>query len=171
MVCVFPARCVESDLRIPRRLRLASGHPVAAQAAQANHVGGALPAVPDRKARQSSAGEWDRHVRRRHRSDYSVSVAGNQHPDTVDQHSGDPGPRITVANPWSAGCDESCTSGAEGGPGKRARSNPGTPPRSDPYRLWEPAVGGGDAGGSRHSLHDRGGAARWVQGRRWSPRP
>ncbi|WP_231751027.1 IS30 family transposase, partial [Mycobacterium sp. NAZ190054] len=36
-------------------------------------------------------------------------------------------------SPWSAGCDESCTSGAEGGPGKRARSNPGTAPRSDPY--------------------------------------
>ncbi|WP_240483256.1 MULTISPECIES: IS30 family transposase, partial [unclassified Mycobacteroides] len=32
-----------------------------------------------------------------------------------------------------AGCDESRTSGAEGGPGKRARSNPGTAPRSDPY--------------------------------------
>ncbi|GFG63047.1 hypothetical protein MKUB_05370 [Mycobacterium kubicae] len=36
-------------------------------------------------------------------------------------------------SPWSAGCDESRTSGAEGGPGKRARSNPGTAPRSDPY--------------------------------------
>ena len=27
------------------------------------------------------------------------------------------------------------TSGSEGGPGKRARSNPGTAPRSDPYHL------------------------------------
>ena len=36
-------------------------------------------------------------------------------------------------HPWSAGCDESRTSGAEGGPGKRAGSNPGTAPRSDPY--------------------------------------
>ena len=34
---------------------------------------------------------------------------------------------------WSAGCDESRTSGAEGGPGKRAGSNPSTAPRSDPY--------------------------------------
>ena len=30
-------------------------------------------------------------------SDYSVSVAGGQHPHTVDQHSGDLGHRITVA--------------------------------------------------------------------------
>ncbi|WP_371851351.1 IS30 family transposase [Rhodococcus globerulus] len=36
-------------------------------------------------------------------------------------------------SPWSAGCDESRTSGAEGGPGKRAGSDPGTAPRSDPY--------------------------------------
>ena len=37
--------------------------------------------------------------------------------------------------PWSAGCDESRTSGAEGGPEKRTRSNPGTALRSDPYIL------------------------------------
>ena len=36
-------------------------------------------------------------------------------------------------NPWSAGCDESRTSGAEGGPEKRTGSNPDTAPRSDPY--------------------------------------
>ena len=30
-------------------------------------------------------------------------------------------------------------SGAEGGPGKRARSNPGTAPRSDPYTHWSRA--------------------------------
>ena len=35
--------------------------------------------------------------------------------------------------PWSAGCDESRTSGAEGGPEKRTGSNPGTALRSDPY--------------------------------------
>ena len=35
--------------------------------------------------------------------------------------------------PWSAGCDESRTSGAEGGPEKRARGNPGTALRPDPY--------------------------------------
>ncbi len=40
---------------------------------------------------------------------------------------------MTGGSPWSAGCDESRTSGAEGGPGKRAGSNPGTAPRSDPY--------------------------------------
>ena len=33
----------------------------------------------------------------------------------------------------SAGCDESRTSGAEGGPGKRTGSDPDTAPRSDPY--------------------------------------
>ena len=38
-----------------------------------------------------------------------------------------------MAKPWSAGCDESRTSGAEGGPGKRIGSNPETAPRPDPY--------------------------------------
>ena len=38
-----------------------------------------------------------------------------------------------TGNPWSAGCAETRSSGAEGGPGKRARRNPGTAPRSDPY--------------------------------------
>ena len=40
-----------------------------------------------------------------------------------------------MAKPWSAGCDESRTSGAEGGPGKRIGSNPETAPRPDPYIL------------------------------------
>ena len=41
---------------------------------------------------------------------------------------------------WRAGCAERCTSGSEGGPGKRAGREPGTAPRSDPYtylRTWE----------------------------------
>jgi transposase InsO family protein len=41
---------------------------------------------------------------------------------------------------WRAGCAETCTSGSEGGPGKRAGGNSGTAPRSDPYtyiRTWE----------------------------------
>ena len=32
-----------------------------------------------------------------------------------------------------AGCAETCTSGSEGGPGKRTGGNTGTAPRSDPY--------------------------------------
>ena len=42
--------------------------------------------------------------------------------------------------PWRAGCAETCTSGSEGGPGKRTGRKPGTAPRSDPYtyiRTWE----------------------------------
>jgi hypothetical protein len=35
--------------------------------------------------------------------------------------------------PWRAGCAETCTSGSEGGPRKRARRKPGTAPRPDPY--------------------------------------
>lgn len=42
-----------------------------------------------------------------------------------------------MAKPWSAGCDESRTSGAEGGPGKRIGSNPETAPRPDPYITGE----------------------------------
>ncbi len=41
--------------------------------------------------------------------------------------------RTTGMNAWRAGCVETCTSGSEGGPGKRTGSNPGTAPRSDPY--------------------------------------
>ena len=41
--------------------------------------------------------------------------------------------RIASESPWSAGCPETGTSGAEGGPGKRAGRDPGTAPRSDPY--------------------------------------
>jgi len=51
MVCVFPSRCVEGNLRLPRFLCLASSHPMAAQTAQTDHVGGSLPAFPDRQAR------------------------------------------------------------------------------------------------------------------------
>ena len=42
--------------------------------------------------------------------------------------------------PRRAGCAETCTSGSEGGPGKRAGRKPGTAPRSDPYtylRTWQ----------------------------------
>ncbi len=45
--------------------------------------------------------------------------------------------RRNSGSPGSAGCDESRTSGAEGGPGKRTRSNLGTAPRSDPYITGE----------------------------------
>jgi len=41
--------------------------------------------------------------------------------------------RRNSGNPGSAGCDESRTSGGEGGPGKRTQSNLGTASRSDPY--------------------------------------
>lgn len=34
---------------------------------------------------------------------------------------------------WRAGCAERCTSGSEGGPGKRTGRKPDTAPRSDPY--------------------------------------
>jgi transposase InsO family protein len=34
---------------------------------------------------------------------------------------------------WRAGCAETCTSGSEGGPGKRTGGNTATAPRSDPY--------------------------------------
>jgi hypothetical protein len=41
--------------------------------------------------------------------------------------------RIASGNPWSAGCSETGTSGAEGGPGNQTGRDPGTAPRSDPY--------------------------------------
>jgi len=48
--------------------------------------------------------------------------------------------RIASGNPWSAGCSETGTSGAEGGPGNQTGRDPGTAPRSDPYtKLAGPA--------------------------------
>jgi putative transposase len=49
--------------------------------------------------------------------------------------------RIASGNPWSAGCSETGTSGAEGGPGNQTGRDPGTAPRSDPYtKLLGPAT-------------------------------
>lgn len=50
-----------------------------------------------------------------------------------ERHDGDHHRHVTDGNPWSAGCVETRSSGAEGGPGKRAGRDPGTAPRSDPY--------------------------------------
>jgi transposase, IS30 family len=50
----------------------------------------------------------------------------------MDEHRGGTSHHLT-GNPWSAGCAETRSSGAEGGPGKRAGRDPGTAPRSDPY--------------------------------------
>jgi hypothetical protein len=50
----------------------------------------------------------------------------------MDEHCGGTSRHLT-GNPWSAGCAETRSSGAEGGPGKRAGRDPGTAPRSDPY--------------------------------------
>ena len=59
-------------------------------------------------------------------------MAGGQYPYTMDEHRGGTSRHLT-GNPWSAGCAETRSSGAEGGPGKRAGRDPGTAPRSDPY--------------------------------------
>jgi transposase InsO family protein len=49
--------------------------------------------------------------------------------------------RIASGNPWSAGCSETGTSGAEGGPGNQTGRDLGTAPRSDPYtKLAGPAT-------------------------------
>lgn len=46
----------------------------------------------------------DHHVRHHHRRDYSVSVAGKQHPHTVDQQSRDLGPCLTRRKGSPGGC-------------------------------------------------------------------
>ena len=55
----------------------------------------------------------------------------------MDQHHSTVGACVSSGNPGSAGCDESRTSGAEGGPRKRTQSNLGTAPRSDPYIIGQ----------------------------------
>jgi RNA-directed DNA polymerase len=63
------------------------------------------------------------------------------HPHTLDQRPSHTN-RIANGNLWSAGCTETGSSGAEGGPGKRTGRNAGTAPRSDPYtKLHGPAPG------------------------------
>ena len=91
-----------------------------------NHVAGPLPAFPDRKARKPARGQRDHDVRHRDDTHHTVPVASIKHPDTVGHR------RLRSGYPWSAGCDESRMSGAEGGSGKRAGSNPGTAP-ARPY--------------------------------------
>ena len=56
-------------------------------------------------------------------------MAGTQYPDAMGGNNGVSG------YPWSAGCDESRTSGAEGGSEKRAGSDPGVALRPDPTSL------------------------------------
>ncbi len=43
--------------------------------------------------------------------------------------------------PWRAGCAETCTSGSEGGPRKRAGRKTGTAPRPDPYKYIQTGQG------------------------------
>src|SRR5450755_1959847 len=113
MVCVFPSRGVKSDLRIPRCLRLASRYPKVAQAAQTNHLGGSLPAVPDRKARQPPAREKGSSCLTPPLF-RSLGIGGGH---TTSPHHGPaqrrPRSPPSSGTPWSAGCDESRTSGAE----------------------------------------------------------
>jgi len=134
---------------VPRFFCLASGHPVAAQAAQALHLGGVLPAFPDRQARQPPGSRRDHHVRCGNGAGHPIPLAREQHPHTLDQQRRSIGSCVSIGSPWSAGCDENRTSGAEGGPGKRTRNNPGTAPRSDPYII------GADSGSAIGTLVER----------------
>lgn len=59
-------------------------------------------------------------------------MAGEQYPHTVDQR-GDFGPYLRAAVRRAPDAMRVAPTGAEGGPGKRAGSGPGTAPRSDPY--------------------------------------
>lgn len=111
-----------------------------AQAAQTHHVGGTLPPVPDRQARQSSGSGQDHHVRRGNGAGYSVSLAREQHSYTLDQQRRSSCFCIAAAVRVAPDAMPSRTSGAEGGAGKRIGSNPDTAPRSAPYIIGKPAV-------------------------------
>src|SRR5450759_5233430 len=52
VVYVLPVRRVRAHIPLPRPVRLAVGHPVAAQKAQRDRLEGPLPPVPDRQAGQ-----------------------------------------------------------------------------------------------------------------------
>src|SRR5450759_2550430 len=138
VVYVLPVRRVRAHIPLPRPVRLAVGHPVAAQKAQRDRLEGPLPPVPDRQAGQPPGrGERDA-VHVPEGGGHPLPLARRQHPITMARHRGRG--RIASGHPWSAGCAETCLSGAEGGPGKRPGSNPGAAPRSDPYtKLHGPA--------------------------------
>ncbi len=64
--------------------------------------------------------------------DRSLSLPGHPDPDPLDERcTGFANTRDL--NLWRAGCDESRTSGSEGGPGRRAGREAATAPRPDPY--------------------------------------
>ncbi len=64
---------------------------------------------------------------------------GTRIPTPLDEQGGRSTPTNGM-NPWRAGCAETCKSGSEGGPRKRAGGNPDTAPRPDPYsKLKGPA--------------------------------
>ena len=141
MVQLLPSRRVQGDLPLPRHVHLASGHPVAAQTAPRinwedlyrRFLTGRPGNRPQRTGSSCSTRPAVPVTRYRWRA--------SNIPTPWASTAGPPEPR-SHGNPWSAGCDESRTSGAEGGPGKRAGSNAGTAPRSDPYtKLHGPARG------------------------------
>lgn len=84
------------------------------------------------RARGPSGNRGDRHVRHDHRRGHPLSVAG-QHPHTVVGHRGNHGFRIAVEVRGAPDAMRVARLMRRVGRGKRARSNPGTAPRSAPY--------------------------------------
>ena len=117
-------------LPLPGPVRLAAGHPVAAPTHTKGSTGRApLPSVlTGRGPQKRGTGA----VLPPEGGGHPLPLAREQHPITMAERRGRTY-RIASGNPWSAGCAETGTSGAEGGPGKRAGRDPGTAPRSDPY--------------------------------------
>src|SRR5699024_2364922 len=110
------------------------------QATPRHYVAGIVSAFSDRKARKPAAGRGNHDVRHRLGTGDPVSVAGAQYPDAVGGQHG------LSDYPWSAGCDESCTSSAEGGSEKRAGSNPGVALRPTLHHRKDEPVSNRDDG-------------------------
>src|SRR4029450_4731100 len=139
VVQLLPARRVRAHVSLPGPVRLAAGHGVATQTARRDHLEGALPALADRQTRSPSRGGQGGAVLVPEGRGHPLPLARRQHPHPMGEHPSRN--RIAGGNPWSAGCSETGTSGAEGGPENRTdrktapRSGP-TPTPTSRGRVW-----------------------------------
>src|SRR6266545_5382713 len=124
---LLPLRRVARHLPIPARVHLAAGHRVAATQTPPQQLEGSAPSpLPQTVVARRRGGDA---VRPREGTDDPLPLSGRSDPLPMAQH----GLRNTAPTGlWSARCSGTGTTGAEGGPGRRAGRKAGTAPRADP---------------------------------------
>ena len=137
-----------SHLPLPGPVRLAPGHAVAAQTAPRDQLEDSTGAfLTGRPGRRPAEGR-DRIVRSPAGEGHPLPLAGlpaSQHHGRAANRRNRVAQRESVERRMRV---RRRTSGAEGGPGKRAGHKAGTAPRSDPYSTGESSQRFAEAGGS-----------------------